>query len=134
MTHAGFLTGAAVESPRRLWARCLAQYRVFQSCAGPLAGTEMGVFAAAGTPYLALGGVARSRKREKCYRTIDIIKQMGSCRIISNYGYSPGVQWACTRVDARAALVGNVSHMWEKGSRTGPDRAVAARTAGRKTA
>ncbi len=92
MTHADCLTGAAVESPRRLWARCLAQYRVFQSCAGPLAGTEMGVFAAAGTPYLALGGVARSRKREKCYRTIDIIEQIGGCRIRNNYGYSLGVQ------------------------------------------
>ena len=52
----------------------------------------MGIFAAAGTPYLAFGGVARSRKREKCYSAVDIIEQIGGCRIRNNYGYSLGAQ------------------------------------------
>ena len=59
---------------------------------GPLVGTEMAVFAAAGIPYLVLDGGRRSRKREKCYISIDIIEQIGGCRIIFKYGYSRGVQ------------------------------------------
>ena len=52
---------------------------------GPIGGVS-------NVPYLVFRGLGRSRKREKCYRTIDIIEQMGSCRIISNYGYSLGAQ------------------------------------------
>ncbi len=72
---------------------------------GPLVGTEMAVFAAAGIPYLVLDGGGRSRRREKCYIAIDIIEQIGGCRIIFNYGYSPGVQRSSC-----AALVGNLRH------------------------
>ncbi len=52
----------------------------------------MAVFAAAGIPYLALGGVHRSREREKCYSAVDIIEQIVGCRIRNNYGYSLGAQ------------------------------------------
>ncbi len=102
---AGRLNFAAIESPGWPWPCVWAQKRAFQSCAGALVGMEMAVFGGAGTPYLAFGRVHRSREREKCYRAIDIIEQKGGCRIISKYGYSPGVQRSSC-----AALVGNLRH------------------------
>ena len=91
MTHADCLNCAAVERRLRLWACGLAQKRAFQSRVRPLVGAEMAVFAAAGIPHLVLDGGHRSRKREKCYSAVVIIEQIGSCRIISDYGYSSGV-------------------------------------------
>ncbi len=58
------------------------------NCVRHLLGREMDVFATAGIPYLVISPGPRSRKREKCYSAVDIIEQIGGCRIRINYGYS----------------------------------------------